>query len=100
MHTSLECSLTGEIHSVDRLHGLSRAGKPLLARYDLTRLKPRFTPQALRNRTEQSMWKFHEVLPVDSASSAISLGEGLTPLLTCVHRVSRGGTEATSGGWS
>lgn len=29
----LECSLTGERHEPDRVHGLSRAGKPLLVRY-------------------------------------------------------------------
>lgn len=86
MHISLECSLTGEIHGIENLNGLSRAGKPLLARYDLASLKPRFTPQAVRSRTERSMWKFHEVLPTDSPMSAVSLGEGLTPLLSCLRR--------------
>ena len=33
--THLECSLTGERYEADRLHGLSRAGRPLLVRYDL-----------------------------------------------------------------
>jgi len=33
--THLECSMTGERYEADRLHGLSRAGKPLLVRYDL-----------------------------------------------------------------
>ncbi len=31
----LECGATGGRHPADRLHGLSRAGKPLLVRYDL-----------------------------------------------------------------
>ena len=33
--THLECSLTGERYEADRLHGLSRAGRPLLVRYDI-----------------------------------------------------------------
>lgn len=86
MHMSLECSLTGEIHDHCKLQGLSRAGKPLLARYDLTALKGRLTPAVVRARSERSMWRFHDVLPVDSPDQAISLGEGLTPLLSCCRR--------------
>jgi len=86
MHISLECSLTGEVHDPTQLQGLSRAGKPLLARYDLDLLKNRFSPEILRQRTERSMWRFHEVLPVNSPEEAVSLGEGLTPLLTCKAR--------------
>ena len=33
--THLECSLTGEHYPADTLQGLSKAGKPLLVRYDL-----------------------------------------------------------------
>ena len=33
--THLECSYTGKRYEADRLHNLSRAGKPLLVRYDL-----------------------------------------------------------------
>ena len=33
--THLECSISGEIYPADQLHGLSRAGRPLLVRYDL-----------------------------------------------------------------
>ena len=33
--THLECSYTGERYEADRIHGLSKAGKPLLVRYDL-----------------------------------------------------------------
>ena len=33
--THLECSMTGERHDAGQLHNLSRAGKPLLVRYDL-----------------------------------------------------------------
>lgn len=73
MHTSLECSLTGEIHDHLKLQGLSRAGKPLLARYDLGHLKGRLTPAVIRARSERSLWRFFDVLPVDSPDQAISL---------------------------
>ncbi len=33
--THLECSLTGERYEAGKVHNLSRAGKPLLVRYDL-----------------------------------------------------------------
>ena len=33
--TYLECSLTGERYEAGKPHNLSRAGKPLLVRYDL-----------------------------------------------------------------
>ena len=83
MHVSLECSLTGEHVDPAVLQGLSSAGKPLLARYDLAALKGRWTPDTVRSRTIRSMWKFHEVLPVDSPSEAVTLGEGITPMLPC-----------------
>lgn len=83
MHTQLVCSATGKTYPVDRLWNLSEAGKPLLAEYDLEAIKSKFTPEAVRRRTIRSMWKFWDVLPVDAPEEAVSLGEGLTPLLRC-----------------
>ena len=37
--THLECSLTGEKYPAGELHNLSRAGRPLLVRYDLDRVR-------------------------------------------------------------
>ena len=37
--THLECSLTGERYEPGQVHNLSRAGKPLLVRYDLDGVK-------------------------------------------------------------
>jgi threonine synthase len=81
MHCDLVCSLTGESYAVDQLQGLSRAGKPLLARYDLAAVARRVTPEILRRRAIHSMWRFHECLPVDDPAQAVSLGEGGTPLI-------------------
>ncbi len=86
MHISLECSLTGEVHDLSQLQGLSKAGKPLLARYDLHALREKFTPQIVRKRTDRSMWRFHDVLPVNGPTEAVTLGEGLTPFLKCLPR--------------
>ncbi|MGI9483551.1 MAG: threonine synthase, partial [Hyphomicrobiales bacterium] len=33
--THLECSMEHDVYAADTLHGLSKAGKPLLVRYDL-----------------------------------------------------------------
>ena len=83
MHTSLVCSATGDLYSIDRLQNLSDAGKPLLVEYDLDSISEEFTPDRVRSRSLRSMWKFHEVLPVDRPEDAVSLGEGGTPLLRC-----------------
>lgn len=83
MHTQLVCSATGQTYPVDRLWNLSEAGKPLLAEYDLDSIKSRFTPDVVRQRTIRSMWRFWDVLPVDDPNQAVSLGEGITPLLPC-----------------
>lgn len=76
--------MCGTDHAVDQLQNLcTECQKPLLAHYDLDAIKSTFTPDAVRKRTIRSMWKFWDVLPVDDPSEAVSLGEGLTPLLTC-----------------
>ncbi len=86
MHQTLTCSQTGQAYDIDRLQNLSDTGKPLLAGYDLDSLRETFTPEAVRARGERSMWKFWEVLPVESPEQAVSLGEGCTPLLPCSRR--------------
>ena len=37
--THLECAMHGDRYEADRLHNLSKAGKPLLVRYDLAGVK-------------------------------------------------------------
>ncbi|MFI5610862.1 threonine synthase [Amycolatopsis sp. NPDC051903] len=76
----LECSRTGERYEADQVAGTSAAGAPLLARYDLERVRETVTREDLAAR-EPSLWRYHEVLPVRSPEHVVSLGEGLTPLL-------------------
>ena len=79
--THLECSATGERHDADTLQTISRAGKPLLVRYDLDAVKARLTKKRLINRPAE-MWRYRELLPMRSASDVISLGEPMTPLIS------------------
>tara|TARA_B100000809_G_scaffold70862_1_gene68405 strand:- start:2039 stop:3271 length:1233 start_codon:yes stop_codon:yes gene_type:complete len=76
----LECSYTGEVYEADRVHGLSREGKPLLVRYDLAALGAELDREALSARSG-GLWKYLELLPVRSQENIISLGEELTPLV-------------------
>jgi len=46
--THLECSMTGERHDAGQLHNLSRAGKPLLVRYDLAAVARALPRETLR----------------------------------------------------
>ena len=78
--THLECTATGETFESETLQGLSPAGKPFFARYDLAALAPDFTPESLSGRSA-TLWRYEEVLPVRDAACRISLGEGFTPLL-------------------
>jgi threonine synthase len=88
----LECSLTGERLESERLVGLSPAGKPLLARYDLASLRGTFTRDAV-GRRRADLWRYAEVLPVRDPAARICLGEGWTPLLDAPRTAARLGVE-------
>ncbi len=85
--TELACAATGEVHAADRLHGLSRAGKPLLVRYDLDAMARALDRDALARRPA-GLWRYREFLPVRRAENIVSLGEVATPLLP-VPRLAR-----------
>jgi threonine synthase len=78
--THLECSATGERHAADEPHNLSRAGKPLLVRYDLAAVKRALSKEKLANRPAD-LWRYRELLPVRRIEDVVSLGEVMTPLL-------------------
>jgi threonine synthase len=78
--THLECSRTAERYDADQVQGASAAGAPLLARYDLERVRETVTREEIATRTPD-LWRYHEVLPVRSSEHVVSLGEGMTPLL-------------------
>jgi threonine synthase len=76
----LECSLTGERYEADRLHGLSKAGRPLLVRYDLDGVRKALSKDALAQRPAD-LWRYRELLPVRRVGDIVSLGEAVTPLV-------------------
>jgi threonine synthase len=78
--THLECSATGEPYAADAVHNLSRAGKPLLVRYDLEGVRRALTKAALAQRPED-LWRYRELLPVREAQDVVTLGEAMTPLV-------------------
>jgi threonine synthase len=78
----LECGLCGTRYDADQLIRTCTAdGRPLLARYDLTRAKAHLDRDRLQSRSPD-LWRYRELLPVREARNRISLGEGMTPLLT------------------
>jgi threonine synthase len=78
--THLECAMTGERHEADQIHNLSRAGKPLLVRYDLNGVCKVFSKEALSQRPTD-LWRYRELLPVRRAQDIVSLGEAMTPIV-------------------
>jgi threonine synthase len=91
--THLECSATGERHEAGRAHNLSRAGKPLLARYDLEALGRDVDPDALR-RHPPGLWRYLPLLPVSDAAAIVSLGEVETPLVPLATLAARTGARS------
>jgi threonine synthase len=83
--TNLECSLTGERYPAGEVHGLSRAGRPLLVRYDLDAVREAASFSGMLARTG-GFWQFTELLPM--AGDGLDLGEVITPVipLTGLHR--------------
>ena len=79
--THLECGACGLRYEARRLHNLcTQCGKPLLVRYDLARGAKSLTKQSLKERAPD-LWRYREVLPVESDANVITLGEGFTPLV-------------------
>ena len=78
--THLECAMTGERHEADQIHNLSRAGKPLLVRYDLAGIRKALSKDALAARPAD-LWRYRELLPVRDAANIVSLGEAMTPIV-------------------
>src|SRR4051812_35209232 len=79
--THLECSLTGERYPAGEPQNLSKAGKPLLVRYDTERARQTLTRENLAQRP-QGMWKWRELLPLADGEEPVTLGEPETPIIS------------------
>jgi threonine synthase len=86
----LQCSLCQHPYNADQLYTTSwRCSRPLLAQYDLTALARDLTKDMLASR-EATMWRYHELLPVRQERHVLTLGEGMTPLLSATHLAPQG----------
>jgi threonine synthase len=88
--THLECSRCRKTHSHEKLQNLCDCGGPLLGRYDLKKAARTLTRAALGERPAD-MWRYGELLP---AREAVTLGEGMTPLVHAGRLGERLGLEA------
>lgn len=80
--THLVCSACHTKHDAASLQNLcTKCHKPLLAKYDLKAVAEKLTREKLRVRSEKSLWRFRELLPLPQNVDPVSLGEGGTPLL-------------------
>jgi threonine synthase len=91
--THLECSVTGERSDIGTLQGLSAAGKPLLARYDLAALKREVGREVIEARAP-GLWRWQELLPVTDPRHRVSLGEVETPLVPLANSARPAGFRA------
>jgi threonine synthase len=79
--THIECTACAARYDAGKLYNVCNAcGKPLYAKYDLSRAARTLTRESLRSR-RADMWRYREVLPVSRDDNVITLGEGWTPLL-------------------
>ncbi len=78
--THLQCSLNGEHFAFDKIHGLSPAGRPLLARYDLAAVKAQVDRDVFATR-DDGFWAYRELLPIQDWPNVPRLGEVKTPLI-------------------
>lgn len=77
----LACPKCGEKYTPARPVNLCRCGSPLLAEYDLTAIAHSLKRSDLVLRS-QSLWRYREFLPVENDQNIISLGEGMTPMIS------------------
>ena len=77
----LECSITGKKYEANKIHGLSEAGRPLLVRYNLEKLKNEVPREEISNSKVNGLWRYSPLLPVADPKNRISLGETITPLI-------------------
>jgi len=77
---ALQCAHCGAVYSPFGLQAVSACcQQPLVASYSLR--KP-LSREAGINLADSSMWRYGALLPLLDEANKVTLGEGLTPLLT------------------
>jgi threonine synthase len=79
--THLESAIDGTRFEPDHVYTVHQ-GRPLWVRYDLTRIKATVNPDLIAQRPP-SLWRYQELLPLPLNEEPVTLGEGMSPILTC-----------------
>ena len=80
--THLTCSSCGLKHDWALLQNLCReCQKPLFATYNLDEVSRALPRAALKTRSDKSLWRYRDLLPLPATVEPVTLGEGGTPLL-------------------
>ena len=75
---NLQCSKCGKTYNPEEINTFSSCcTKPLSANYDLA---DGFSKSNI-NQHDNTMWRYHNILPVLHKQNIVSLGEGMTPVL-------------------
>jgi threonine synthase len=81
LFTVLECrSCCAQVDPSHPVGTCPTCGHTLLASYDLTKLEPDRWREDLKGRPA-SLWRYRELLPIQSFGSVATLGEGFSPVL-------------------
>lgn len=79
--SNLVCPKCDKTYDHRKISNLCKCGSPLLVEYDLDRLKDNWKPSDITGR-RTDLWRYHELLPVLDEGNIVSLGEGMTPLIS------------------
>jgi threonine synthase len=85
--THLESAWDGTCFPAGQIHTTHR-DRPLWVRYDLKAIGQRVRPEDLASRPA-TIWRYREFLPLPADAEPVTLGEGLSPLLSCPRLASR-----------
>ena len=78
---SFDCPACGRVHDLAAPRSVCEGcGQPLVARYDLARLRDQVRREELA-RFGTDLWRYRAMLPFASSFATVRLGEGGTPLL-------------------
>src|ERR1700733_2272958 len=77
----LEGAIDGQQFPPGQVYTLHK-DRPLWVRYDLNAVAKAVTREEISRRAPD-LWRWRELLPVSNPNSIVSLGEQITPLLSC-----------------
>jgi threonine synthase len=77
----LYCPKCSTTYDLSQIQQLCTCGSPLLVSYKLDEIKKNVKPSDLVGR-ESNLWRYHEFLPIQDEANVVTLGEGMTPLLS------------------